>query len=162
MIRISDLKLPVSAGRRELLKKAARELKVGESDILSLRIHRRSLDARKKPYLFYIYTVDVNIGKKSSKSAWSKHNKIMSTPDEKYLVPPSGSEVLNERPVVIGCGPAGLFAAYLLAQQGYRPLILERGGDVNERTLKVNRFWKENALDPETNVQFGEGGAGTY
>lgn len=162
MIRITDLKLPVSAGRKELINKAARELKVGESDILSLRIHRRSLDARKKPDLFYIYTVDVNIGKKSLKKAGSKHNKFMSTPDEEYAVPPSGSEVMSERPVIIGCGPAGLFAAYLLSQQGYRPLILERGGDVNERTLKVNRFWKENSLDPDTNVQFGEGGAGTF
>ena len=75
MIRITDLKLPVSAGRKELISKAARELKVGESDILSLRIHRRSLDARKKPDLFYIYSVDVNIGKKSLKKAGSKHNK---------------------------------------------------------------------------------------
>ena len=90
MIRITDLKLPVSAGRKELISRAARELKVGESDIVSLRIHRRSLDARKKPDLFYIYTVDVNIGKKALKKAGSKHNKFMSTPSEKYIVPPSG------------------------------------------------------------------------
>ena len=162
MIRITDLKMPTGAGRKELIKKAARELHIRETDIKELSIRRRSLDARKKPDLFYIYTVDVETGKKMPKQNAGKHNKIMSTPDERYIFPECGKEPLSERPVVIGCGPAGLFAAYLLAKCGYRPLILERGGSVEERTGKVERFWRENSLDPDTNVQFGEGGAGTF
>ncbi|MDO4803733.1 MAG: FAD-dependent oxidoreductase [Lachnospiraceae bacterium] len=162
MYRIKDMKLPVTAGKDGLVKAAAEVLRMRESDIQDLRIHRRSLDARKKPDLFYIYTVDVETGNKTLKKRNGRHNQIMSTPDEEYQFPASGNKPLKNRPVVIGSGPAGLFAAYLLAKCGYRPLILERGGDVSERTGKVNAFWMGGTLDPDTNVQFGEGGAGTF
>ena len=160
MIRISEIKLHVKHDEKALLKEAARRLKIKESAINELRIVRRSLDARKKPDLYYVYTADVSF--KGSLPHKTLHNNIMSTPDERYRMPARGSLSLPGRPVVIGSGPAGLFAALLLSEGGYRPLILERGEDAITRTGKAERLFKEGILDPVSNVQFGEGGAGTF
>ncbi len=161
MIRISDIKLPVGHSESALLKKAAAELRIREDRIREIKTVRRSLDARKKPDLYYIYTVDVAVSGQVHVSGGKRRN-ISEAPDERYHMPVGGREVLNERPVVVGCGPAGLFAGYLLAMAGFRPLIIDRGDPAEIRTKKVEDFWQGGGLDKESNVQFGEGGAGTF
>ena len=162
MIRITDIKLPVEEGCDKLIKKAASLLKVRENDILSLTIAKRSLDARRKPQLFYVYAVDVTCRRSPGKQVISKHNNITSTNEPDYSFPAAGTESLRQPIAVIGSGPAGLFAAYALAKNGYRPLILERGDEVTERTRKVNALWDSGIPAPNSNPQFGEGGAGTF
>ena len=169
MIKISDIKLPVEADHAQLIKKAAHEAGIRPEDIRECEILRRSLDARRKPDLYYIYTVLLTIRKEEQlrirnrkHSGRSKHNNIMFTDKEKYVIPTPGDEALHQRPVIIGSGPAGLFAAYVLALSGYKPLILERGADALTRTSRVEHFWTTGELDTQTNVQFGEGGAGTF
>ena len=169
MIKVSDIKLPVEAGHAQLIKKAAHEAGLRPEDIRECEILRRSLDARHKPDLFYIYTVLLTSRKEEQiknrmrkHSGKGKHNNIMFTSKEKYVIPMSGDEALHQRPVIIGSGPAGLFAAYVLALSGYKPLILERGADALTRTSRVEHFWMTGELDTKTNVQFGEGGAGTF
>ena len=169
MIRVSDIKLPVEADRAQLIKKAAHEAGLRPEDIRECDILRRSLDARRKPDLYYIYTVLLTSRKEEQlknrirkHSGRSKHNNIMFTEKERYVIPVSGDEALHQRPVIIGSGPAGLFAAYVLALSGYKPLILERGADALTRTSRVEHFWTTGELDTNTNVQFGEGGAGTF
>ncbi len=160
MIRISEIKLPVTHGEADLLSEAAKRLHIKEKDIKELHIARRSLDARRKPDLYYVYTVDV--AARVSLSKKSSHKNIMSTPDERYILPAPGTMNMKARPVVIGSGPAGLFAALLLAEAGMKPLILERGEDAVTRTRKAEILFNDGVLDPVSNVQFGEGGAGTF
>ena len=169
MIKVSDIKLPVEADQAALIKKAAHEAGIRPEDIREIVILRRSLDARRKPDLYYIYTVLLSSRKEEQlrsrsrkRSGRSKHNNIMFTERETYTIPDPGDEVLHQRPVIIGSGPAGLFAAYVLALSGYKPLILERGADALTRTSRVEHFWATGELDTRTNVQFGEGGAGTF
>ena len=160
MIRISELKLPVIHAEDALTREAAAKLHIKESSVTAVHIARRSLDARKKPDLFYVYTLDVEV--KGKLPAKGKHNNIMFTPDEQYRIPLPGSLPVHSRPVVIGSGPAGLFAALLLSEAGFRPVILERGEDALARTKKAEKLFCEGVLDPVSNVQFGEGGAGTF
>ena len=161
MIRINQLKLQIPHTEEALEKKIQKTLHLKKGDSFTYRIHRQSLDARRKPELFYVYTVDVTV---SNENAILKHCKgnIQKVEEKHYQIPSHGTETLNARPVVIGSGPAGLFCAYLLALEGYRPLILERGACVEERKKDVDRFWETGVLDPSSNVQFGEGGAGTF
>ena len=161
MYRLTSLVLPVAHAPEELKAQAARLLHVKERDIGAIRILRRSIDARKKPKLFYVYTLDVDTVRPVRLSG--KHNNIMSIKEEEsYRFPVCGREKLTDRPVIVGAGPAGLFAAYVLAEHGYQPLIIERGDPVELRTAKVKGFWEGGSLDPDSNVQFGEGGAGTF
>lgn len=161
MIRISEVKLNLEEKKDILKKKIAKKLNVEEKEILSYEIYRQSLDARKKGNLFFVYTVDVSV--KNEKKVFSriKDNKITKTPDLCYHFP-KGKAIFQQRPVVIGFGPAGMFCALILAQMGACPIVLERGEEVDERTKTVERFWKERILNTESNVQFGEGGAGTF
>ena len=161
MFRIHNLALPIEADEAALKNAAAAKLRIAPEQLRDLSIARRSLDARKKPVLSYIYTVDVAVNRsvRLSKSVLAHTEK---TPGEAYALPESGSKELSHRPVVIGSGPAGLFAAYLLSVRGFRPLILERGDDAVTRTAKVQRFFETGELDASSNVQFGEGGAGTF
>lgn len=161
MIRINQLKLQIPHTEEALEKKIQKTLHLKKGDSFTYRIHRQSLDARRKPELFYVYTVDVTV---SNENAILKHCKgnIQKVEEKHYQIPSHGTETLNARPVVIGSGPSGLFCAYLLALEGYRPLILERGACVEERKKDVDRFWETGVLDPSSNVQFGEGGAGTF
>lgn len=162
MIRISQLKLPVMHRPEELKEKAARLLRVRPEEIRSLRIVRQSLDARKKPDLFYVYSVDAEIPAEEKVLKKVKGNTITKTSDQKYRFPVPGTQKLKNRPVVVGCGPAGLFCAYELARNGYRPVLIEQGAPVEERMADVETFWKTGRLNPFSNVQFGEGGAGTF
>ena len=161
MIRISELKLPVGAEEGMLRKKAAKALSVPAEQIQELRIFKRSLDARKKEDIHYVYVVDVAVKNEKALLEKEKNKKISKTPDLSYHFP-EGRCRMEKRPVVAGFGPAGMFAALLLAQMGLRPIVLERGGDVDSRKAAVERFWQEGILDTENNVQFGEGGAGTF
>jgi len=156
---VRNLKLSLDEDIDALKKLVCKKIKVSEKDFKNFRIVKESIDARKKPFINLVYSVMVEIEGKI-KVRESTDISILEQETEKVLVP--GSIKLKNRPVVIGSGPAGLFAGLVLAQNGYRPLILERGECVEKRTQIVNRYWTTGELDPETNVQFGEGGAGTF
>ena len=165
MIQIRQLKLMPGHSDRELTEKAARTLRIRPEEIASLRVVRQSIDARKKPEIRLIYTVDVKlVGAREEKVLLScrKNPDVGPAPEVRYRFPDPGKEILAERPLIIGTGPAGLFCGYLLAKAGYRPLLLERGEDVESRTRRVEEFWKTGVLSADSNVQFGEGGAGTF
>lgn len=165
MIRINQLKLPVDHGKQDLEKKAAKLLKIPQDKIKKLTIRRQSIDARKKGELLYIYAVDVQIeGNEASAVKRAKSPNILNVQEKIYQFPEPEAEAkhLPDRPVIIGFGPAGLFCGLMLARAGFRPVILERGADVDTRTEDVRRFWETGLLNPESNVQFGEGGAGTF
>ena len=160
MIRVRDLILPPRHDRNDLLYHAAKALRVKPLEIETLTIFRRSLDARKKPDLRWVYTVDVTL--RSGEGALLRRNrngKITRETPYVYRIPKKESP---DRPVIVGFGPAGMFAALVLAEAGLRPIVIERGEPAPERRKKVETFWNGGALDPESNVQFGEGGAGTF
>lgn len=162
MLRINQLKLPISHTEEDLKRKASKLLRIPPSRMLELHIIKQSIDARKKPELFYVYTVDVKVAEEGAILKKAKGNQITVSPEKQYHFPSSGEQPCKNRPVIIGSGPAGLFCAYMLAKAGYRPLLLERGADVDTRTKDVERFWETGQLHPNSNVQFGEGGAGTF
>ncbi|MCH5256305.1 MAG: FAD-dependent oxidoreductase [Lachnospiraceae bacterium] len=192
MIRINQIKIPVSFLNKtsfsqikendnkddnlkeELIKKAASLLYISKDEIRSCSIVKKSIDARKKPDIYFIYTIDVEIEnedellKRLSKrrSHRGGSNQITKAEVNKYHFPSSDvfivSDKFSHRPVIIGTGPAGLFCGYFLARYGYRPILLERGKAVEDRQKDVEEFWKNGILNPDSNVQFGEGGAGTF
>ena len=145
----------------QLPYEAARLLKVNNSKIRKLSIVRRSVDARKKPDVKIVYTIDVAVDGNEQKILRQSGCKRASIAKTEYYKPPKGV-VSQERPVVVGFGPAGMFAALVLAMAGLRPIVLERGEDAQSRHEKVERFFATGDLDPKSNVQFGEGGAGTF
>lgn len=163
MIRINQMKMPLDHSRQSLAAKAARTLKIKEEQIRELTIVKQSVDARKKPEIWYSYVVDVSIdGREETLVHKLKNHNVTIHQERPYTCPEPGAESLDTPPVIIGTGPAGLFCGLLLARQGYRPILLERGQDVDTRTEQVAAFWEGEALDPSSNVQFGEGGAGTF
>lgn len=160
MIRIRDLILPVEHTRGDLLYHAAQALKIKASQIQSLQIFKRSLDARKKPNLHWVYTIDVTLHSGERQVLRQiRSNKITREEPYHYSVI---KRVLSHRPVVVGFGPGGMFAALTLALAGSRPIVLERGDCAELRREKVEAFWSSGKLDTESNVLFGEGGAGTF
>ena len=163
MIRIRDLSLTLSQDMGDLIRLAARRLHVQEGDIGRLLVRKKSIDARKKDDIRILYTVDVTVHKDEGKllRRLKKDPKVTPAKTPVYHVPVP--QVLpDERPVVVGFGPGGMFAALVLAEAGLRPIVLERGADAETRKKKVEEFWKTGRLDPDCNVQFGEGGAGTF
>lgn len=163
MIRISQIKLSVDHTEEELLARTAKLLKLPVSSILEYRIVKRSLDARKKEEIRYIYTLDISVNKEAALVKKARNANISIAPDQRYHFPESGAGRLTKRPVIVGSGPAGLFCGLFLARHGYHPLILERGQAVEQRVERVNAFWDgKEPLNPNSNVQFGEGGAGTF
>ena len=162
MIRIRDIALPPEHNAHQLQYEVAQLLKVSASKIRQLKIVRRSVDARKKPDIKVIYTVDVVVDgneKRTLKLAGCKRATI--APISYYKVPKTAARP-EKRPVVVGFGPAGMFAALILAISGLNPIVLERGEDAATRNEKVEKFFATGELDVRSNVQFGEGGAGTF
>ncbi len=161
-IKISQLKLPVGHTKDALEEKIRKTLKINTEDLLSYEIVKQSIDARKKPDIKWVYTIQAVLkNEKKVKQALRQPNVSQDVP-VKYQFQPCGTKPLSHRPVIVGLGPAGLLCGYYLAKNGYRPIILERGEDVDARQKSVDEFWETGKLNPESNVQFGEGGAGTF
>ncbi|MXN29466.1 NAD(P)/FAD-dependent oxidoreductase [Delftia sp. CH05] len=177
MIRVSELKLPLSAVQyhpdshteylplEPLRALAARQLDIAEEAIASVHVHKRSFDARKSE-LLAVYIVDLTLADESQEAAlleqFSSHAHVNPTPDMRWHAVGQAPADLQRRPVVVGFGPCGIFAALVLAQMGFRPIVIERGRSVRERTQDTWGLWRKRELVPESNVQFGEGGAGTF
>ena len=166
MIKINQIKLPVTHSDEALKKKIIKMLKLNAKTGFTYRILKKSLDARKKPELFYTYSVAVEIeDTKNSEEAIVKRaasSSVLIYKEKEYMIPACGHIPLDRRPVIAGAGPAGLFCAYILAEAGFRPIVIERGSRVEKRTCDVQKFWESGILNPKSNVQFGEGGAGTF
>lgn len=174
MIRIGQIKFEITEHttydeekvKKLLAQKAAKKLGISTSEILDIEISKHSVDARKKPLLFDVYVADVVVKgneEKIVKRAKDKNITIFKKKEYDFFKAVGSQPFTSDKKVVIiGAGPAGLFCGYELAKHGFKPLILERGADVDKRTEVVNSFWKDGKLNPATNVQFGEGGAGTF
>ena len=162
MIRIREISLPPEHSVHQLPYEAARLLKISNSKVRRLNIVRRSVDARKKPDVKIIYTVDVAVEGNENKILKQSGCKRAAIAPVSFYKPPKSAPDTANRPVVIGFGPAGMFAALILAIAGMKPIVLERGDDAATRHAKVEKFFATGELDPKSNVQFGEGGAGTF
>ncbi|EHH2505740.1 NAD(P)/FAD-dependent oxidoreductase [Vibrio parahaemolyticus] len=164
MIRINEIKLPLDHEEGALLDAITKKLGIPAEKVISFNVFRRGYDARKKTNIHLIYTLDIIVeGDETAllvKFANDPH--VRQTPDMEYKFVAKAPENLTERPIVIGFGPCGLFAGLVLAQMGFNPIIVERGKEVRERTKDTFGFWRKRTLNPESNVQFGEGGAGTF
>ena len=165
MIRITELKLPLDHDEHALPALIARTLGIAANELHAHSIYKRSYDARKQKLLL-VYIADVEVGSQSFETQllakFEAHPHIRATPDQNYYPVAQASGAPALRPVVVGFGPCGIFAALLLAQMGFKPIVLERGKKVRERTKDTWGLWRKNQLNPESNVQFGEGGAGTF
>lgn len=163
MIRLRQIKLPIDQDNiSNLEKECSKVLKINPKHIEKLSINRKSLDARHKPKLFFIYEVDLKVPNEEQILRKNKNQNILKKPNEKYIFNITGTKKLENRPIIIGAGPAGLFCGYMLAKHGYKPIIIERGEQIENRVETVTAFWKTGKLNQNSNVQFGEGGAGTF
>ena len=162
MLLVNQLKLRPGYSDRDLKKKLAAAMHIFEDEISDINIEKISVDARKKPDIFLILSVSCNV--KHESAVLRRHNdgSVVKFEPVKYKYEITGTTRSKHRPVIIGAGPAGLFAAYYLALCGYRPIVFERGLDIDSRTKDVEEFWTTGKLKPNSNVQFGEGGAGAF
>ncbi|MBK9394992.1 MAG: NAD(P)/FAD-dependent oxidoreductase [Uliginosibacterium sp.] len=163
MLRLTEIKLPIDHPEAALQEAILARLGVGADELLSFTVYKRSPDARKKSAILLIYSVDVALHDEAAvlqRFAGKPH--IGPTPDMGYKFVAQAPANLAERPIIIGFGPCGILAALVLAQMGFKPIVLERGKAVRERTQDTWGLWRKNTLNPESNVQFGEGGAGTF
>ena len=156
-VKISNLKMPIDAPLPEVLEAAEGLLHIQRSELRSMKLLRRSVDARHGSVQF-VYTILAE----TTAEVLCDGKKLIPITPTKMEEPGCGKKALAHRPVIVGFGPCGMFCALWLARRGYRPLVLERGADVDARTAAVNAFWKTGTLNETTNVQFGEGGAGTF
>ncbi|MCP4451974.1 MAG: hypothetical protein GY809_10960 [Planctomycetes bacterium] len=162
MIRVHDLALPFDHRPDDLEKAIARKLGLRANGVRSVQIVRRSIDARRRSLILFVYTVDVKVGNEPRVlKACAKDTKVGPAPLRTYVMAKRAT-CTQRAPVVVGSGPCGLFCALILAQQGFKPCLIERGKDVRARIQDVHRFWQQGDLNPASNVQFGEGGAGTF
>lgn len=162
-LRINQIKISIDtvnefvALEQGILKK----LKIHKDALVDYKIVKKSIDARKKPDIYYVYSVEVDVKKASGHISKDKDILIIKN-KEKYSFEPMGTVSMSHRPIVVGFGPAGMFCGYMLAKYGYRPIVIERGSDVDTRIKDVEEFWETGKLNPDSNIQFGEGGAGTF
>jgi uncharacterized FAD-dependent dehydrogenase len=163
MIKITNIKLPFDHPDQTLWAEAAKVLKIPEKQILEIKVQKRSLDARRGRPLLRVYSLLVEVNNEPEVLRKHARNpRISLAPEYLYRLPAVLSGRSRLRPIVVGTGPAGLFAGLILAEAGLEPILLERGKPVQERSKDTDRFWLKGILNPESNVQFGEGGAGTY
>lgn len=169
MLRITEIKLPIELAdtlkhQDDQIKAALiRRLEIPESELLRFEIFKRGVDARKSHAILYVYNLDVEVKNEAKILArFKKDPHIKPAPDTSYHFVAQSSQTKTHRPVVVGFGPAGIFAALILAQAGFNPIVLERGKEVRKRTQDTWGLWRKRTLNPESNVQFGEGGAGTF
>jgi uncharacterized FAD-dependent dehydrogenase len=163
MLRLTEVRLPLDHSEEELRAAIVKELGIGLKDLAGYSVFRRGFDARKRGAISLVYHLDVETAREAEilRRLRGRPN-VGPVPDTSYRFVARAPETLASRPVVIGLGPCGLFAGLILAEMGFRPILLERGKEVRERTVDTFGFWRKGTLDPESNVQFGEGGAGTF
>ena len=163
MIRLTEIKLPLDHPADTIAQAAIARLKISPKDLISCTVFRRAHDARKKSAIMLIYSLDVEVKDEAGVlKRFTNDTQVKPAPDIDYRFTAHAPANFAKRPVVIGAGPCGLFAALLLAQMGFKPIILERGKVVRERTKDTWNLWRKSVLNPESNVQYGEGGAGTF
>lgn len=163
MLRISEIKLPLDHSDDALKLAILDKLRISDDELINFSIFKRSYDARKKSAIVFVYIVDVEtVNETELLKKFKSDPHVSETPDSTYKLVAHAPEGLKVRPIVIGTGPCGLFAGLMLARMGFRPIILERGKSVRERSKDTFGFWRDGGLNPESNAQFGEGGAGTF
>ncbi len=163
MLRLSEVKLPLDRTEADIQSAILKKLSIAPQDLIRYTVFKRSYDARKRGAVAFVYVIDVETTKeKQLLQRFKKDPHIVPTPDTSYRYVTQVTAKLEQRPIVIGCGPCGMFAGLLLAQMGFRPIILERGKAVHDRSVDTFGFWSKAKFNPESNAQFGEGGAGTF
>lgn len=165
MLRINQLKVPLGYTRELIEKKLNKVLFLKPGQLIEFEIVRESLDARKKPELYYNLVIDLKVEKEEAVFKLCQKKKkvdLIQVKKQQYEFPAAGFKKLEHNPVIVGLGPSGLVCGYYLAKAGYKPVIIEQGEPVEKRMETVERFWQEGILNPYSNVQFGEGGAGTF
>jgi len=163
MLRLTEIKLPLNHQADAIEQAILKKLAITSNDLIEFTVFKRGYDARKKNNILLIYTLDISTDKEALLlEKFNKDLHVKLTPDMEYKFVGQAPKQLKQRPVVIGMGPCGLFAGLVLAQMGFNPIILERGKEVKKRTKDTFGFWRKKILNTESNVQFGEGGAGTF
>jgi uncharacterized FAD-dependent dehydrogenase len=163
MLRLTNIKLDLNHQPEELEQAILEKLDIKASDLKSFNVFKRGYDARRKNNIILMYTLDVDTAVNESLIAqFEEDQNVKASPDTNYYFVGEAPKTLKQRPVVIGFGPCGLFVGLVLAQMGFKPIVLERGKEVRERTKDTFGFWRKKILNTESNVQFGEGGAGTF
>lgn len=161
MLKINQIKLPLTADEHDLRRAAGKALRLDENRIRTLRVTKKAVDSRKKDNIFFVYNVEVDVDGDEN-AILKRCGSGVETVKKVDFTPPEVKRTSELRPVIVGFGPAGMFSGLALARAGFKPLILERGSHIEDRQKDVQTFWRERRLNPESNVQFGEGGAGTF
>jgi uncharacterized protein len=163
MLRLSEVKLSLDRTEADIQSAILKKLSIAPQDLIRYTVFKRSYDARKRGAVSFVYVIDVETTReKQLLQRFKKDPHIVPTPDTSYRYVAQAAAKIEQRPIVIGCGPCGMFAGLLLAQMGFRPIILERGKAVHDRSVDTFGFWSKAKFNPESNAQFGEGGAGTF
>ena len=163
MLRLTEIRLPLDHSPEALREAIIKRLQITPAELRDFSVARRGFDARKKKAILFVYSLDVDVAnEKQLLQRFSADHNIKATPDTEYHFVAQAPADLKSRPLIIGTGPCGFMAGLILAQMGFKPLILERGQEVRQRTKDTWALWRDHKLNPESNVQFGEGGAGTF